>query len=421
MIPDFLPDELEFLPRYVVALAIGLLMGLERERNPTAKAGLRTFALTALFGVLASHLADKTDTPWLIVAGLLLAGGMIIAAYLRQPVESGDPGTTTVSAVLICYGLGVLCWLDELQLAAMLGIGATVLLYFKAELRGISQTLTRRDLISILQFAVLSLIVLPLLPIQGFGPYGALNPHQIWWMVVLISGIGLAGYAALRIVGQRRGTLLIGLLGGVVSSTATTLTFSRHARDNEAMSHVSVIVIVLANLVVLVRLAVLVGVLSGAMFAKLAPILAAGLLTGTLAAWYGLHKLKPGSEAPELSLSNPTEIRSALTFGLLYAAVLLASAWLSDMAGPRGLYAVAAASGLTDVDAITLSTLRLFSLHNITAGQAVFAILLAFVANLVFKSGLVWSIGGWNMARHVIAGMAAIAGGLAIGWLLIRP
>lgn len=421
MIPDFLPDELEFLPRYVVALAIGLLMGLERERNPTAKAGLRTFALTALFGVLASHLADKTDTPWLIVAGLLLAGGMIIAAYLRQPVESGDPGTTTVSAVLICYGLGVLCWLDELQLAAMLGIGATVLLYFKAELRGISQTLTRRDLISILQFAVLSLIVLPLLPNQGFGPYGALNPHQIWWMVVLISGIGLAGYAALRIVGQRRGTLLIGLLGGVVSSTATTLTFSRHARDNEAMSHVSVIVIVLANLVVLVRLAVLVGVLSGAMFAKLAPILAAGLLTGTLAAWYGLHRLKPGSEAPELSLSNPTEIRSALTFGLLYAAVLLASAWLSDMAGPRGLYAVAAASGLTDVDAITLSTLRLFSLHNITAGQAVFAILLAFVANLVFKSGLVWSIGGWNMARHVIAGMAAIAGGLAIGWLLIRP
>jgi len=419
MIPDLLPADLEFLPRYVAALAIGLLMGLERERNPAAKAGLRTFALTALFGVLASHLADKTGTPWLIVAGLLLAGGMIIAAYLRQPVESGDPGTTTVSAVLICYGLGVLCWLDELQLAAMLGIGSTVLLYFKAELRGISQTLTRRDLISILQFAVLSLIVLPLLPNQGFGPYGAINPHQIWWMVVLISGISLAGYAALRIVGQSRGILIIGLLGGMVSSTATTLTFSRHARDNRAMSHVSIIVIVLANLMVLVRLAVVVGVLSGSMFLKLAPILAAGLLAGTLAAWYGLNKLKPVGEAPELTLSNPTEIRAAVTFGLLYAVVLLASAWLSDMAGPRGLYAVAAASGLTDVDAITLSTLRLFNLHGIDAGEAVIAILLAFVANLIFKSGLVWTIGGWNMARHAIAGMSASAGGLAIGWLLM--
>lgn len=420
MIQDLLPPDLVFLPRYIAALAIGLLMGLERERNPSAKAGLRTFALTALFGVLASHLAEKTGTPWLIVAGLLLAGGMIIAAYLRQPVESGDPGTTTVSAVLVCYGLGVLCWLDELQLAAMLGIGSTVLLYFKAELRGISQTLTRRDLISILQFAVLSLIVLPLLPNRGYGPYGVLNPHQIWWMVVLISGISLAGYAALRIVGQNRGTLLIGLLGGLVSSTATTLTFSRHARDNEAMSRLAIVVIVLANLVVLARLAVVVGVLSGAMFVKLAPILAAGLLTGGLAAWYGLHKLKPSGEAPELTVSNPTEIRAAVTFGLLYALVLMASAWLSDMAGPRGLYAVAAASGLTDVDAITLSTLRLVSLQGITASEAVVAILLAFVANLVFKSGLVWTIGGWKMARHVIAGMGAIAGGLAIGWLLMR-
>ena len=420
MIPDLLPAELEFLPRYVAALAIGLLMGLERERNPTAKAGLRTFALTALFGVLASHLADKTGTPWLIVAGLLLAGGMIIAAYLRQPDESGDPGTTTVSAVLVCYGLGVLCWLDELQLAAMLGIGSTVLLYFKAELRGISQTLTRRDLISILQFGVLSLIVLPLLPNQGFGPYGALNPHQIWWMVVLISGISLAGYAALRIVGQNRGTILIGLLGGMVSSTATTLSFSRNARDNEAMSHLSIVVIVLANLMVLLRLAVVVGVLSGAMFMKLAPILAAGLIAGMLAAWYGLHKLKPTGEAPELSLSNPTEIRTAVTFGALYAMVLMASAWLSDMAGPRGLYAVAAASGLTDVDAISLSTLRLFNLQSITADEGIIAILIAFIANLAFKSGLVWTIGGWNMARHVIAGMGAIAGGLAIGWLLMR-
>lgn len=421
MIADLLPGELAVLPRYLAALALGLLMGLERERNPTAKAGLRTFALTALFGALASHLADRLGSPWLIVAGLLLAGAMIIAAYLRQPVESGDPGTTTVSAVLICYGLGVLCWLGELQLAAMLGIGATVLLYFKAELRGISQTLTRRDLISILQFAVLSLIVLPLLPNQGFGPYGALNPHQIWWMVVLISGISLAGYAALRIVGQRRGTLLIGLLGGVVSSTATTLSFSRHARDDAAMRHLSIVVIVLANLMVLVRLAVIVGVLSGAAFRALAPILALGLAIGLLAAWYGLYKLKPSGETPELNLSNPTEIRIAMTFGALYAVVLLASAWLSDLAGPRGLYAVAAISGLTDVDAITLSTLRLLNLQSVSINEAIAAILLAFFANLVFKSGLVWVIGGWGMARHVIAAMAAVAAGLAVGWLLLGP
>lgn len=423
MAPEF-PADLSILTRYLAAVGLGLLMGLERERNPAAKAGLRTFALTALFGVLASHLADKTDSPWLIAVGLLLAGGMMIAAYARQPTEDGDPGTTTVSAVLVCYGLGVLCWLNELQLAAMLGIGATVLLYFKAELRGISQTLTRRDLISILQFAVLSLIVLPLLPNKGYGPYGALNPFQIWWMVVLISGLSLAGYAALRIAGQNRGTVLIGLLGGLVSSTATTLTFSRFSRQNgtagDAVMRMSVIVIVLANLVVVARLAVLVALLSIPTFLQLAPILAAALITGALAAWYGLHKLKPRGEVPEFNLTNPTEIKTAITFGGLYALVLLTSAWLSDIAGPSGLYAVAATAGLTDVDAITLSTLRLTGLGSIRIEDAVVAIVLAFNANLVFKSGLVWAIGGWNMARHAIAGMGAIGAGLVLGWLLTR-
>lgn len=418
MIQDLLPNELAVLPRYLAALAIGLLMGLERERNPAAKAGLRTFALTALFGVMAAHIAAETGSPWIIAAGLLLVGSMIVAAYLRQPDESGDPGTTTVSAVLVCYGLGVLCWLNELQLAAMLGIGATVLLYFKAELRGISQTLTRRDLISILQFAVLSLIVLPVLPNQAYGPYGVLNPHQIWWMVVLISGISLAGYAALRIVGQKRGAILIGLLGGLVSSTATTLSFSRHGKGSDAIARLAVIVIVLANLVVLVRLAVLVGVLSAPAFLKLAPILAAGLATGALAAWFGLRKLKPSGDTPELTLTNPTEIRTAVSFGVLYAAVLLASAALSNLVGPRGLYAIAAVSGLTDVDAITLSTMRLLKLGSISVNDSILTIVIAFVSNVTFKSGLVWAIGGWKMARHVIAGMGAIVFGLGLAWAL---
>lgn len=417
---DWLPADLSILPRYLVAVALGLLMGLERERNPSAKAGLRTFALTALFGVLASHIGDITDSPWMIVAGLVLTGGMIVAAYSRKPTDNGDPGTTTVSALLICYGLGVLCWFNQLQLAAMLGIGATVLLYFKAELRGISQTLTRRDLISILQFAVLSLIVLPLLPNVGYGPYGAINPHQIWWMVVLISGLSLAGYAALRIAGQQHGAILVGLLGGLVSSTATTLTFSRHGRQSEALAKLAVIVIVLANLVVLIRLAIITALLAGGVLSALVPILLGGLVAGTLAAVYGLRKLRPGPEAPELTLSNPTEIRTALTFGLMYAAVLLASAWLSDYAGTKGLYAVATVAGLTDVDAITLSSLRLYSLEKIASTQAVTAITIAFIANLAFKSLMVMLIGGWRVAKHAIAGMGATAFGMAAAWLVLH-
>lgn len=417
----WLPAELASLPRYVVALAIGLLMGLERERNPAAKAGLRTFALTALFGVMTAHLATEFGERWLIAVGLVLVGSMMIAAYLRSPQPAdGDPGTTTVAALMLCYGLGVLVWHDEIQLAAMLGIAATMLLYFKPELRGLSLHMSRRDLLSVLQFAVLALIILPLLPNQNYGPYGALNPHHIWWMVVLIVGVGLAGYAALRLVGQQRGAVMLGLLGGLVSSTATTLAFSRHARASSAMLPVAVIVIVLANLVVLVRLGVLTAVLAPGVLPLLLPVLLGGLVTGGLAAAYGARRLQPQDELPALAMGNPTELRTALGFGLLYAVVLLAAAWLSDWLGTRGLYAVALVSGLTDVDAITLSSLRLHNLDKLSVAVAVNVIVLGVLANLVFKSVLTLSIGGWQMARHAVAGMGALGLGLVVAWAIMH-
>jgi uncharacterized membrane protein (DUF4010 family) len=418
---NWLPPELASLPRYVVALAIGLLMGLERERNPAAKAGLRTFALTAMLGVLAAHLATALGALWLIAAGLLLVGAMMIAAYLRAPPQpDNDPGTTTVAALMLCYGLGVLVWHNEIQLAVMLGIVATMLLYFKPELRGWSQEMSRHDLLSVLQFAVLALIILPLVPNRNYGPYGALNPYQIWWMVVLIAGVGLAGYAALRLAGQERGAVMLGVLGGLVSSTATTLAFSRHARASRDMVPIAVIVIVLANLVVEVRLGVLAAVVAPNVLPQLLPVLVGGLAIGGLGAAYGVRRLKPQGEMPALAMDNPTELRTALGFGLMYAVVLLAAAWLSDWLGTRGLYAVSLVSGLTDVDAITLSSLRLYNLDKLPVEVVVNVVTLATLANLAFKSMLALAIGGWQMARHAMAGMGAIGLGLVIAWAIMR-
>ncbi|WP_296893537.1 MgtC/SapB family protein [Thiobacillus sp.] len=417
---NWLPPELASLPRYVVALAIGLLMGLERERNPAAKAGLRTFALTALLGVLAAHLATTLGELWLIAVGLFLVGAMMIAAYLQSPPQDGDPGTTTVAALMLCYGLGVMVWHDEIQLAVMLGIVSTMLLYFKPELRGWSQRMSRHDLLSVLQFSVLALIILPLVPNRNYGPYGALNPYQIWWMVVLIAGVGLAGYAALRLAGQERGAVMLGLLGGLVSSTATTLAFSRHARASRDMMPIAVIVIVLANLVVEVRLGVLAAVLAPGVLPQLLPVLIGGLAIGGLGAIYGVRRLHPQGEMPALAMANPTELRTALGFGLMYAIVLLAAAWLSDWLGTRGLYAVALVSGLTDVDAITLSSLRLYNLDKLPVAGVVNVVTLATLANLAFKSLLTLVIGGWQMARHAVAGMGAIGLGLVVAWAIMH-
>ncbi|MDP1682456.1 MAG: MgtC/SapB family protein, partial [Burkholderiales bacterium] len=163
---------------FATSLALGLLIGLERERNPNAKAGLRTFALTALLGTLAALLADKTGSPWFLAAALVGVAGFILTAYLGN--GDTEPGTTTQVALLVCFGLGAMVWYGEPTLAIMLAIVTTTLLYFKTELEGISKSLTRRDLVSMLQFAVVTFIVLPVLPNQNYGPYSTLNPYQIW-------------------------------------------------------------------------------------------------------------------------------------------------------------------------------------------------------------------------------------------------
>ena len=412
-------NGIDSLPKFLTSLTIGLLIGLERERNPSAKAGLRTFALVSLFGTLIALLADKSGSPWLLIAGLLAVAGMIIAAYLNSPAENHDPGTTTVAALLICYALGVLVWYDLSKLAVMLAIATTVLLYFKPELQGMTQRLSRRDLVSILQFAVLSFVILPILPNQNFGPYDAFNPHHAWMMVVLISGLSLAGYVALRIVGQRYGAPLLGFLGGLVSSTATTLLYARHSKLNEGMLRLSAVVILIASQVVLIRLAVVSGIVSPGILKQLIPVMGLGLLFGLVATAFHWKRLQNAGDLPLPQTANPTELHAALGFGLLFVVVLLCSAWLSDVAGSGGLYLVAIASGLTDVDAITLSSLRLFQMDKLSSEQAVISIAIAFISNMAFKFGLAVSIGGMALAKHIAGGFVAITTGVALGLLFL--
>ncbi|MCX7192654.1 MAG: MgtC/SapB family protein [Proteobacteria bacterium] len=406
-------NGIEALPQFITSLAIGLLIGLERERNPSARAGLRTFALVAVFGTLSALLSTKLNSPWLLIAGLLAVAAMIVASYINS--HDDDPGTTTVIALLLCYGLGAMIWYDMTKLAVMLAIGITALLYFKPELRGFSQKLTRRDLVAVLQFSVLTFIVLPILPNQDYGPYHAINPHQAWLMVVLISGISLAGYTALQVVGTRYGAPLLGFFGGMVSSTATTLIYAKHGKLNPAMSYLAASVIVIASLVVILRLMVVSAVVAYGTIPKLMPVLAVGLLFGLIVALYNWRKMDKATELYLPETTNPAELHSALGFGLLYVAVLLGTAGMKDIAGSHGLYVVALISGLTDVDAITLSSLRLFNLGQLNEHQTVTAIAIAYLSNLTFKFGLVFFLGGKSLAKHVSVGFTAIACGMLIG------
>ncbi|HEY5637980.1 MAG TPA: MgtC/SapB family protein [Burkholderiales bacterium] len=399
------------------SLGAGLLMGLERERTPSAKAGLRTFALVTLAGTLAALIGIRLESPWLAPAGLIAVAAMLVAAYAREAPQA-DPGTTTVAAALVAYLLGVLAGLGEAPLAGALAVGVTALLYFKPELEGFSAALTRDDLLSILQFLVVTLIVLPIVPDRGYGPYEVLNPRHIWLMVVLIAGVGLASYLVLRVSGSRHGVLITGVLGGLVSSTATTVLYARRSGDSPDMARIALVVSVLASLVSVARVAAIAALVAPAAFGRIGPVLGAALAAGVVATAFLMRRGGRQGALPIPEIRNPAELGIALQFAALYAIVLLGAAWLTDLAGDAGLYAAALASGFVDVDPATLSVLNLFEAGQVGADGAATAIALAVLANLVFKLGVLAWLGGVALAVRALApfGAAAAGGALALAF-----
>jgi uncharacterized membrane protein (DUF4010 family) len=397
------------------SLATGLLIGLERERNPAAKAGVRTFALIALLGSLAALVGDATESGWIVPVGLGAVVAMLVAAHVGDTTVE-DRGTTSVAAAGVCYLLGALAGLGQPGLAGALGIAVTALLYFKPEIEGISTALERHEQVSVLQFLVASFIVLPILPDRAFDPYEVLNPRHIWLMVVLISGIGLASYVALRLVGGRHGIVVAGILGGLVSSTATTVLYARRSAEYPEMRRLASAVVPLANLVPLARIAVITVVVAPSLLASLLPVLGAALVFGIAVTAISLRTLVGDGAPPVPESRNPAELGTALRFGAFYAVVLFVAAWLSDFAGSGGLYVTALLSGFVDIDPIVLSALNLFGGERLGARTTVGAIALAYAANVAFKLGVVVWYDRRLAARALWPMLATVGGGAAWFW-----
>jgi len=401
------------------SLATGLLIGLERERNPAAKAGVRTFALIALLGTLAAVVGEAIASAWLVPVGLAAVAALLIAAHVGDTTVE-DRGTTTVAAAGVCYLLGALAGLGEPGLAGALGIGVTALLYFKPELEGVSTALQRHEQVSVLQFLIASFVVLPILPDRAFGPYEVLNPRNVWLMVVLISGIGLASYVALRLVAGRHGVIVAGILGGLVSSTATTVLYARRSGESPAMRRLAAAVVPLANLVPILRIGVLAAIVAPALLPWLFPVAGAALLLGVAITALSLRRLVADGAPPVPESRNPAELGTALRFAAFYALVLFATAWFSDLAGRGGLYATALLSGFVDVDPIVLSVLNLFGGERLSPQPAVGAIALAYAANVAFKLGVMVWYDRRLAARAVWPLLATLAGGAgAFLWQVI--
>jgi uncharacterized membrane protein (DUF4010 family) len=404
-----------------IAAGLGLLVGLQREHKASGIAGFRTFPLVTLTGTLCGQLALAFDG-WVLAGGFVaLAAVVVIGNVAKIHAGQPDPGITTEVAVLLMFAVGAYLTVGPPQVAVAVGAAAAVLLTLKQELHGFAAKVSDADLRAVMQFAAITLIVLPVLPNRTYGPYDVLNPRQVWWMVVLIVAISLAGYVGAKLLGARAGTWLGGALGGLVSSTATTVTFARRTRgtgDEDAGVEAATQVILIASAVVYLRVLVEIAVVAPPLLLRavgpLGVMLALLAALSLLRAWR--HRLPDDVEPAEQG--NPTQLRAALLFGLIYAVVVLAAAWAKVQFGDKGLYTVAGISGLVDLEAITLSSAQSVRGGKLAADLAWRLVLLATLSNIAFKTGIVALWGGRALLRRVAPYWAAavLAGVALLAW-----
>lgn len=403
-----------------IALGLGLLVGMQRERSKPPVAGVRTFALITLLGCVSAMLGDRLGVIMPAVALGAVAAAMVVGNLFVLKRAPAPPGITTEVAILLMFLVGVVCWTGPRELAVVLGGVTALLLHAKPMLHRFVQTLGETDVRAIMRFVLLALVILPVLPDRGYGPppFDVLNPFHVWLVVVLVVGISLAGYLAFKFLGPRAGMILGGLLGGLISSTATTVSFARHAAASRGVVRGSAAVIMLASTMVYARVLTEVAVVAPGHVAQIAgPIVALGVLSAALAILVWFFARSSTNEWPEPG--NPTELRSALLFGALYACVLVGASAAKQHFGESGLYAVAALSGLTDMDAITLSTARMVQDERLSAGAAWRAIVIASIASQIFKLGIVAVLGGARLTL-ILGGLFGVkmlaAAALLVWW-----
>ncbi len=402
--------------RLAVALGIGLIVGLERgwktrdQHGGQRLAGFRTFALAGLFGGVLAALS-LPDRFVVLAAGTLVVGALAVGGYLISVREQHDFGMTTELAMLATFGLGAVAVLGAPFEAGAAGIVMTLLLGFKTEFHAAIERLERRELLATLQLIAMAAVLVPLLPNRQMGPWQAVNPRVIGMLVLLIAGLSYLGYFAVRMLGARTGLLLTALFGGLSSSTAVTVAYARRARAAHAPTVLLGAGIGLAAAVMVLRLAIVLGAVDRPLLGALWPtfaVLGAAPLAAVITTLLRRRADAPG----EVALTNPLQLSTALTFGVLLVVLFIASAALRQWLGDAGTYAVAAIAGLVDVDAITITLAQAAANGGLEPLTAARAIALAALVNTAVKGGLAAVLGGAPMLRSaaLVLGVALLAG-----------
>ncbi|HEY3447581.1 MAG TPA: MgtC/SapB family protein [Myxococcales bacterium] len=411
-----------------VALAAGLLIGMERQQSSTEEdkdnflGGARTHPLVALVGACSMLLARQLGVVALAL-GLLAVGAFLVVSYVDDVKQGRDRGLTSEVAFLLSFSLGALALSQgvieplerKLIAVASIAVVATLLLSIKLSLHSVLQKASKEDVFATLKFLLVAVVALPLLPDRTFGPLDVLNPRNLGLMAVLIAGISFVGYLAIRILGARRGLGLTGLVGGLVSSTAVTLSFSGRAKEEPRLAASFALAVVLASSVMFLRVLLEVAVVNQELLPRLAIPMGAMAVGGALSSAI-LYRRSRKLEAslPDIQFSNPFELSSALKFAALFGLILLVSKAATTSFGAGATYLTGLLAGTTDVDAITLSMARLAK-GGLASEVAVTTILIAVASNSVVKATMATVVGGWAFGRIVALAYLVSVGLGALG------
>jgi uncharacterized membrane protein (DUF4010 family) len=402
--------------RFGAALLIGILIGMQREYAYGASkgkglfAGARTYALMSLFGSSAALIADQLGSFLIFLGMVMLLGAMIIVAYFITATERDEIGLTSEVAALLTILIGGICYFHSIEFATALGVVTTVILAVKWEFKQLVKVITREDVFATLQFAVITAIVLPVLPNKTFGPppLDVLNPYQVWQMVIFISGINFLGYVLIKIVGPRRGIVISGFLGGLASSTATTLSFSQRSKTQDGLDKPFAVAITAGWVIMFIRMIFEVAVVNTTLLPFVWPALSLMGGVGLIYVLY-LYYSQTAIDEEDMTLSNPFELGPAIKFGLLYALILLVSKAAQIYLGNQGLFVTSFVAGLADVDAITLTISDLTrSGGGTTLLTGKIAIILAAISNTISKGIMVLFIGSRALRRFIIPIIVAL-------------
>jgi len=387
---------------------IGLLIGLEREHSRSKDqkifAGIRTFPLIGILGFLTA-LTSSLTSDWVYVAVLFGFSGLLITAYFTAAKDGRLGGTSEVSAFLV-FILGTMVYYGYILLPAIIAIVITMFLSLKIQLHTFVGKISGEDIFATLKLAIISIIILPLLPDRTFGPFDVLNPRLIWYMVIFISGISFVGYFFIKLLGKDRGIILTGLLGGLVSSTAVAFSLSKKSVLQPLLSYHYAIGIVLASTMMFIRVFIIVLVLNSALVSNLWIPLLIFAISGYIISRI-MYKKESKNDLTDIEISNPFELKSAFLFGLLFAAVIFGAKAAQVYLGDQGIYAASALAGLTSVDAIVLSISKL-SKENLVFLVAEKAIIISLISNTIVKILITVIWGSDELKKVVIKGLGLV-------------